>query len=499
MYKGKYEQNQAPAAPKAARVPAPQESTDTAATRPAPQRNPQRRPAPQRKGKKKVTVGTYVFYGIYLFLILAVFIGVAIGMGALKDWLVTFQAAQPETKSQQVFQQLFSDPNWSEICLMANPDADPAVVKAYEEYMTNLVGDDELTYIKGASGQNSTKKHIVCHGTTKIAEFTLITDNIDAEVPDWRLGTVDTLFTPNLSYTIVTLPGHTVKVNGEELGEEDIVRTVSTKAEEYLPNGIHGYNRVEYLVSGLEKAPEVLILDETGERVETAFDGETNTYSQILPESPTLTADSSEYQAVLGAAKAWTEYMIKGGTTGLKKYYNTGSQAYKNIVNGQIFRQSYSSYSFGQEEITEYYQYSDTLFSAKINLVTTVVRKADGYNKEFEVDVTYIFEKTGNNWMVYDQVNVEIQDQITEVRLTYKDANGNDLLSELVDADAKFTTPPVVEAPEGKTFIGWYQETTDILGVTSLTEKFTPDANGNVSIVEPLESMVLVPQFKEEG
>lgn len=527
MYKGKYEQNQTPAAPKAARVPAPQENTEPTASRPAPQRNPQRtpqrspqhspqrspnpqhnlqhdpqrKPNPQRKRRKGVTTGTYAFYGVYLFLILAVFIGVAIGMGALKDWLVNFQAAQPETKSQQVFQQLFSDPDWGEICTLANPDADPDVVEAYEKYMTELVGDDELTYIKGASISGD-KKYIVCHGTTGIAEFTLTADNMDAEVPDWRFGTVNTLFTPNLSYSIVALPGYTVKVNGEALGEDDIVRTISTKAEEYLPDGVHGYRRVEYRVSGLEKAPEVVILDESGAQVEASFDDATNTYAQVTSEQPTITADSSEYQAVLGAAKAWTEYMIKGGTAGLKKYYNTNTQAYKDIVGGLIFRQSYSSYSFGQEEITDYYRYSDTLFSAKIHLITTVVRKADGYNKEFEVDVTYIFEKTNGKWMVYDQVNVEVQEQITEVRLTYKDADGNEFYSDLVSTDAKTLTIPAIEVPEGKTFAGWYVKSTDILGNTALTEQFHPDENGNVTVVQTLEPMVLVPQFEdaqEEG
>lgn len=501
MYKGKYEQNQTPAAPNAAKIPAQQNNT-APANRPA----PQRRPPAQRKRKQRVTTGTYVFYGVYLAIILIFFIGIAIAMGALKDWLLTYQAAQPETKSQQVFQQLFSDPDWSSIYTIANPDADSKIAEAYEEFMTELVGNDKLTFVE-TSGGLSGKKYIVCHGNTGIATFTLTADNKDAEVPDWQLGEVKVFFdyrSPNLSYNIVTLPSCTVTVNGEVLGEDHIIRTVSTKAEEYLPNGIHGYRLLEYRVTGLEEAPEIVIIDGAGAQVETTFDESTKTYTQVMPEAPTITAENDEYQAVLGAAKAWTEYMIKGGTAGLKKYYDTSSQAYKNIVTGEIFRQSYSSYTFAPEVITEYYRYSDTLFSAKINLVTTVIRKADGYNKEFEVDCTYIFKKTGGKWMVYDQVNMEIQEQITEVRITYKDADGNILSSEFVNAAAKFMTSPTVEVPEGKVFTGWYEETTDERGNVTLTPRFQADESGNINLAggDPLESMVLVPRFEdaqEEG
>jgi hypothetical protein len=491
MYKGKYEQNQTPAPHNAARVPAQQDQTA-----PVERPTPQRRPPAQRKRKKATTTGTYVFYGVYLAIILIFFIGIAIGMGALKDFLINFQAAQPETKSDEIFAQLFADPDWGKICLMDDPETDPVVVKAYEKYMTELVGDAKLTYIDDASGDPNTKAYVVCHGTTGVARFTLVADNINAQVPNWQFGTVDTLFDANLCFKIVTLPGNTVKVNGETLGEDDIARTITTKADEYLPKGVRGYGLVEYQVSGLKKTPELLITDETGERVETTFDEATLTFSQILPSNGTITAEDSEYQAVLGAAKAWTEYMIKGGTAGLKKYYDTSTQAYKNIVSGEIFRQSYSSYSFGQEDITEYYRYSDTLFSAKIHLITTVVRKADGYNKEFEVDVTYIFKKTNGKWMVYDQVNVEIQEQITQVRLSFEDGKGNLISNMMVSSDAKTLTPPAIDATGNQVLAGWYQKTTDILGNVTLTPVFDLDENGNVYISEDLEPMVLIPRFE---
>lgn len=537
MYKGKYEQNQTPAAPEAARIPSSGENRPAPETRREPRREPQRRPAQrsdsqgeprhnpqrdpqrdpqrnpqrrpqQRKRKGAITKGTYIFYGVYLAIILVFFIGIAIGMGALKDWLMTYQAAQPETKSQQVFQQLFAQPDWSDLYTTANPDADAKVAAAYEKFMTELVGNDQLTYVETTAGLSGDKKYIVCHGNTGIATFTLTADNKDDEIPDWQLGNVTVFFSykaPNLCYSIFATPGCTVTVNGDVLGEDNIIRKITTKAEEYLPNGVHGYRLLEYRVTGLEEAPEVVITDADGAQVDATFDEAAKTYSQVLPEAPVISSDSAEYKAVLGAAKAWTEYMIKGGTAGLKQYYDTSSEAYKNIVSGEIFRQSYSSYSFNPEEITEYYRYSDTLFSAKIKLVTVVIRKADGYHKEFTVDCTYIFKKTGGKWIVYDQVNTDIQEQITEVRVTYKDSEGNILSSDFVNADAKFMTAPTVQIPEGKVFGGWYEETTDERGNVTLSLKYKPDANGSINLAgseDALESMILVSVFedtKEEG
>ena len=71
--------------------------------------------APRRasKQKKTITKGTIFFYAIYLLLIIAFFIGMSYVMGLLGDWLVRFEASQPETKSQEVFEQLFKDPDWN--------------------------------------------------------------------------------------------------------------------------------------------------------------------------------------------------------------------------------------------------------------------------------------------------------------------------------------------------------------------------------------------------
>lgn len=498
MYKGKYEQKPTPAAPNSAKIPASKEQSvvpDASGPRPA----PQRRSAPQRKRRKRTTKGTYIFYGVYAALILVFFIAMGIAMGALKNWLVDFQAALPEDASQKIFSAVFTDPDWAEIYALANPnDSNTDNQAAYAAYMKEQVGNKKLAFIETAADPSGNNKYIIYYtqddGTCPaIGTFTITADNKDAKVPNWKLGTVEVFFSRNLSFDIITLPGHAVTVNGEALTEKNIISTVFTKAEEYLPAGFHGYQLLTYRITGLMAAPEVVITDAAGQTVEMVFDEATSTYSQTLPESPTISDD--EYNLVLSAAKAYSDFMI-AGSYGFTKYFDTNSEIYKAITGGMIIRQKYASYKFLEETISDYYQYSDTLFSARINLVAEITRK-DGTIKEYEVDSTFIFDKSSGKWIVHDMVNLDIQDQITMVRLTYKDADGKEISSDFVDANTKGLTTPLITAPDGKIFDGWYQETVDSQGNIHLNKQFTPDANGNVTVVEALESMVLVPQFKE--
>lgn len=498
MYKGKYEQKSTPAAPAAAKVPAPETQT-APSDPPAPRPAPQRHPAPQRKRKKRTSKGTYIFYSVYASAIVVFFIVVAIAMGALKNWLIDFQSAQPEDASQKIFSQLFADPDWAEIYAIANPDDSSVDAKnAYVSYMNDQVGDKKLAFIETAADQSGNKKYIIYYTNDAgkgvgIGTFTLAAGNQDAKVPDWKLGTVEVFFSRNLSFDIITLPGCTVTVNGTALTEKDIVSTVSTKAEEYLPKDVHGYQLLTYRVTGLMAVPEVVVTDAAGQAVEMIFNKENNTYTQVTTEAPSISDD--EYNVVLSAAKAYSDFMI-AGSYNFTKYFDTKSEIYKTITSGMIIRQKYASYKFLEEKITDYYQYSDTLFSAKINLVAEITRK-DGTTKEYEVDSTFIFDKSSGKWIVYDMINLNIQEQITMVRLTYKDAEGNEISSELVDASSKHLVCPTITVPEGKTFLGWYEEKTDDQGNIDLTSRFTPDASGHVTVVETLEPMVLVPQFKE--
>lgn len=460
--------------------------------RPSPRR---RRAAPK---KKRTTKGTILFYSVYATLIVVFFIAMAFAMGALQNWLVKYEASQPKVKCQQVFDELFGDPDWANIYTLAGAsDTSFENKDSYAAYMENTVGDEKLTYIETSAGLSGDKKYIVRLGTEKVATFTLTTEDKDAEIPDWKLGKVEIFFTRGNAFTIITDGGNTVTVNGVKLDDSYIVRTVSTTAEKYLPEGIHGYRLAEYHVDGLLAQPQIIVTNANGENVEMAYDADTATYTQSIT-PPTI--GDSEYSTVLTAAQTYCRYMIGAmGKADLKTCFDASTKIYETITTNTTWMQSYKGYDFSKETISDFYRYSDSLYSAKIELTLMVTRK-NGTVKDYNLSSTFFLENQNGSWKVIEMTNVDVQEQTTMVRLTYM--NGSEqLVSEMVDAHAKKLTPPAVTAPDGKVFSGWFYETVDENGKKTMSLAFLPDANGNVTLSgeDALKPMTLFALFDKEA
>ena len=87
MYQGKYSSNTTPAAP-----------------------------------RKRSRVGTIIFYGFYILLIAAIVAGFLYARNFLNDWLLRFEASQPVYKCEEVFKQLFDDPDWENIYTLSGTE-----------------------------------------------------------------------------------------------------------------------------------------------------------------------------------------------------------------------------------------------------------------------------------------------------------------------------------------------------------------------------------------
>ncbi len=461
-------------------------------------------PAKEKKKKKKgIRIGTVIFYLLYLMLIGAAAYGIHYGLGLLNDWLTVYEASQPDTRSQEIFDEIFADPDWGSIYDMAGLEGTQFEGKdAYVAYMNAKVGDSELTFSKTSAGLSGGQKYIVKLDDEKVATFTMqnpVTDEL--EIPEWTLDTVEAgFFTRNEDVTILTQPGRTVTLNGVPLDESYVVKTTSSVVDSYLPEGIHGQRTAMLYAKGFLVAPEVMVIDEDGNAVELEYDEATNTYSESMLANP-VTKDISkeEYNALLNATQAYSKAMIGADKEGWKKLFDKNSQIYSDIrglVDGNSFFKGWTRYNFEEEAITEYRSYTDTLFSARIQ-VTLNTYRTDGSVKPFEVNTTVFMEKNSSDkWMVTDLVNADIHAILTQVRLTWMQ-DGEVLASSMVDAAEKRLTPPAVTIPEGKEFIGWFTETTDADGNVTLSLVFAPTEKGTISLADDyvLEPMVLQARF----
>ncbi len=462
------------------------------------QTNRQVQPASRKRGPR---VGGMIFYTLYFLMIAAFALGMMFALKWLEGWLVDFEAAQPTTKSQEVFDQLFASPDWGKLYELSGAQDTPYEGKEqYTAYMTEKVGSTPLTFTATSNGTSDDKKFLVQMDGQTIASFTLSgeTKHI-TDIPNWDLGKVELVFDRASGYLIQKMEGHTAYVNGAPLDDSFTIQIATTKAEEYLPIGVSGVRTCIQKIDGLMVKPTVTINDQNGSPVEVDYDETTGMFVEKavggeIPED--LRAQVS------GAAESWGKLMIKEcDSRELSKYYDTTGEAYKAIMDiyrvEAVWMDKGVSYKIMNETVSEYCRYSDTLFSARISLSVDSTRR-DGTVKSYPIDTTFFFTQKNGRWLAYQMTNEEVQVPVGQVRLTFKDGD-TELSTGFYDTDSKELLTPVVAAPEGKTFAGWFREDIDESGKKTLTRVFIPDETGLVAIPSgvTLEPMTLYAYFDD--
>ena len=455
-------------------------------------------PAKRRK-KASGKRGTILFYSIYAFCVAAFFVGLLYVMDPLKDWLIKYEASQPNHKRDEVFAQLFADPDWEAIYRMAGvEDTEFENSKSFASAMNKLVGDTELTCIETSAGLSGDKKFIVKLGDEKIASFTLTGGaSSQTEIPEWELGTVDVFFQRTKSVTVERFPGQTVLINGVALDDNYVIRTTATVAEDYLPEGVHGFRLEQLHVTNLLVEPEITLKNPDGSTAKLTKDKETGIYS---PEISTSAPTEEEKLLALNATKAYAEYMIGKTTLGaVQKLFDTKSQFYETIRRSEVgWVQSGASYAFTEPHYSDFYRYSDSLFSIKLDMTLQQTR-FDGSVKNYNLNNTMFFQKNDQGkWLVMEATNVAVQELVSHVRVVFMD--GERILSnQMVNAAVNSLTLPAVTAPEGKTFVGWVKQEINAAGQTTLTVVFDASVENTVYLPSDtaLEPLVLHALYEE--
>lgn len=444
-----------------------------------------------RKGK--------IFYSIYFTFIILFFAGMAWVLIWLYGWLKDYEASQPTAKCDEVVAELFTNPDWGKIYdLAGTADTIFEGRDAYIAYMSDKVGSAELTCSETSAGLSGNKKYFIKLGEEKLLSFTLVSsENSERGITEWSLGEISLILDREQSAKILKKQGHTVYINGVKLDEEYTVQRISTQAENYLPDEVCGPRYELQVVNGLLLSPQVSITDESGTEVEITFDSEKAVYTEqtIIP-----SIENEEEEAAINIAEGYCKYMI-GATNSLSSFFDSDTDIYRTIrQNESWMQQSYTGFCFEDETISDYYRYTDDLFSARISLSLNVTRN-NGTIKKYTLDSNFFFrkQKTGG-YLAVEMTNLDIQQPISEVRLIYRN-DSETLQDEFVRADSRKLAAPIVTAPEGESFSGWAKEITDETGKTSKVLLFVPDNNGEIALPDGyvLEPMILYPVFENRN
>ena len=482
--------------------------------RPAAQRPAQpKAPQPRRQVENEVVLqkrgprtGSMVFYGFYFGLILVFFVGVFITLNWLNGWLGKYEAAQPTIKCQQVFDQLFANPDWAQLYRLAGDPTGTGTNKydtqfegqdAFVRYMTEKVGSQQLSYVETSGGLTG-KKYLVRLGTEKLASFTLLgqQENI-IDIPDWQLGEVDLFLNRNQSIKIRKMENHVAYINNNPLSDDYTIQIASTKADERQA----AENRIRTSiqeVDGLLTTPELLVYDQTGAPIEVRYNADSGMFEEQIS---AIAITDEERSAVFGALEAYAGFMINasGSRAAVAKYFDGGSQTYNDIVkmNGELWMNADRGHDFLNEEILGYTKHSDTLFSVRASMVMHVKNK-DNTEKDYNVTQSMYFQYKNNKWVCTEMTNEDITAPVGEVRLSFYDLAGNQLSSDFYSTGIKSLTTPVVTAPAGKVFKGWATVETNDQGQKTWNVVFQPDEMGNVTFPDGynLVPMKLYPLFQ---
>ena len=457
--------------------------------------------------KRRRARNSRIFYSIYFACIVLIIAAFIFLMTPLHNWLVKFEASQPDSQCQQVFDTVFADPDWGVLYDLAGlKDTDFEGRDEFVRYMELKVANatkPELTYSETSAGLSGNHKYLLYLDGEKIGSFMLDDVTPDgAEYNQWQLGAIEFFFTREQSTMVECLPGYTVLINGSPLSDDHIVRTVSTKAEEYLPEGVHGYYREYQYIDGLLLHPETVeVVDANGNSIPLNYDMDNNIYKLDIEESANMTAE--EEQIVMDAAKANALYAIRAISAGeLRKHFDPNTQIYKDICNTPTFIQSYSSYQFKDSvaSVSDFYRYSDDLFCARITLQLDITRK-DGSVKSLEMNTTYFMTRQASgNYMVTNITNVELQQVVEQVRLRFE-VDGILLDTYFVDTSAQTVTAARPVAPEGMVFKGWAVQSVAENGQITRTIVFIPGEDGIAQVPTDLalEPMTLYAVFEAEA
>ena len=456
---------------------------------------------PIQKSRRGPRLSGVIFYTIFFLCIFLFYTATYFGLLELRDWLNRYEMAQPTTKSQEIFETLFYDPDWDSLYDIANvQNAAYGSKDDFISYMENRVGETDLTYVETSTGLSNDKKYIVRVGNEKIATFTLVNHNQSAsqtEIADWQLGSLEFFVQYNESYYIKKLDGHAAYVNDSPLDDSFTIRISTTNAEGYLPEGVTGIRVCTQQITGLASKPNVRIVDAAGNEMKVVYDESTHTFTE---QSEVNSISDTEKDLAINAVKTYALYMIKrAGEDDIAEYFLRGSDAYNAITDTERgFVQDAASREFINETVTNYCRYSENLFSVRVS-VTLNQYRSSGTVKKSIIEQSLFFEKQSNGkWMCYNMTAVDVSKPVERVRLTFMNEDVV-LDSNFHDSSINTLTCPTVSAPEGKVFSGWMIEETDEAGQPIMNVVFQPDENGVVVISAgaTLEPMTLYPYFED--
>ena len=274
------------------------------------------------------------------------------------------------------------------------------------EYLDGVIDPDDITYYETASETGKNVYNVVSNNL-KIAsvELTLAEKGEKDRFAGYELSKISLTIGGSSAVSVKAPEGYFVFVNGYELTDEYLTgETEVTESCKHMYGDAKGITYVTYTIEGFFGDPKVTA--KGADRMEGAKVScdETGIFYTVEP----LYAEPSDEisEMILAASEYYAAYMQGDVPFGrVSPYLDRESLLYENVRTADTrWVVDHNGYSTEDPEISEFYYYSDDVFSCRVKF-THVLHGYGGSRYEEHFDETFYLRNVDGKFLIYDSYN----------------------------------------------------------------------------------------------
>ncbi|MBQ3126214.1 MAG: hypothetical protein IJC15_04015 [Clostridia bacterium] len=363
-----------------------------------------------RNAPKKRTFRIPVFYICLLIAVALVLIAMAWGLGQLRLILADYEDAQPKYAAEAAFAAHFDPPDFVALVAMAGmPDnLSPLETEAgFAAELNERYAGEETSYAATTAGADGSLRYLVKAGDQKVATFSLQKSDRVSEYgfEQYELGEIELYIRPEESVTITAPTGDSVYVNGTLLDDSYLTETgIETDTCAHMPEGVEGITYRTYSASALLRAPQVEVKAPNGTAAPLSQDAESGEWTAEIVYDQAV-ADQYSQQMITVAQNYAAFVMRDAYFASFSNYFDKTTDLYQTIREVPTsFVWAHNGFAFEEVSATEFYSYSDDVFSCRIRFIHILHRDGrEDYTEQF--DVTFYLHRVNGEFLIYDMVN----------------------------------------------------------------------------------------------
>ncbi len=448
----------------------------------------------KKKGSRSLTI---TFYTVYVVMIAAILAGLFWADHHLEGWLADYEASQASVSRDAILKAHFADPDWEKLYDMAGlSDTEYEDSDAFITFMRSRVGADTIHCQEDPDWTLEGRRYWLMVENETIGYFTMLDQaDEDALLRDWELGNITLYSAYDQAVTIRKPEDATVFVNGTALINDHTIRISTVAADAFLPLGIHSPRFHTQYLDGLMVTPQITAVDANGRELVVQYDEASGIYN-VLQEVPEITEEQRQF-----AGDTIVSYAL--GMIGQISQEELG-QYFAAIpdelsANSWMAAENVTAFRWSDPEITDYQAYDEDHFSVRAGIRLTVTDE-NASAAEFAADYSLIFERTEDGFLCIGMTGEDLLEEVRLVRLRFL-VEGAEVYTNFFEETVQSLVIPLVSAPDGQVFTGWFLRTTAEDGSLVEIPVFTPDSQGIITLPEGsiLEPMELHAGFENAG